>query len=179
MNVLDLASSREGTFAGVMEVPWPWPVKLTGLLFSQELEDGRLLIAAHNDGKISAKLVERASSKVLLDTMSCALWAQEPCATSIIVTWELDNLEIRLNNNLVASVLNEADIPDEYRFPPNKPSGPSFDFSKENAEAIRHRHAKLMGHGGTPIPQADIAPTRMRFLKRYETKLCNSTIYWS
>jgi hypothetical protein len=119
--------------------------------FSQELEDGRLVTTVHNDGTISVKLISDVTENILRSVTSCALFAPERSATAFAVVWSPDNLEIFLNDSLVASIKNAHEVPDEYRFPANNPQGSDHDFSEENAKAIAARRDRMAGHGGTPI----------------------------
>src|SRR5271170_7040695 len=105
MNLPQTVTSREGTVTAVCEVCWPWPPRSDLPLFAFELEDGRIQITLGQNERLLAELTD-ADGNLIASVESCQLWAGQPVAASIIAVWKDGNIEIRLNNELVASIQN-------------------------------------------------------------------------
>lgn len=147
MNLPKLATTAEGTVAGVRRLPWPWPTKHATSMYSAQLDNGRIDVDCDQHGRITAQLTSE-SDEVLLTVTSCPLVLSEPSAIALFVFWNTAKLEIIVNDELVGS--NKSPIPNEYHVEMNR-TGEHYDFSAENESAIKARHDRLAGHGGTPL----------------------------
>ena len=150
MTVSQLPTTGEGTCAGVLRLPWPWPPETSLTLLDRQLTDGSLHVSTNKTGQLRVRLLshDRLTDD---DLLSCPLRTEIPAAVTFCIIWAPHTkLELYVNNILIGSVKSEAHLPNEYVVPPRERQHPRYDFSKEDSAARIQRRQTLAGSLGTP-----------------------------
>jgi hypothetical protein len=138
-------SQLEGTFLSIVTLPYPWPPRACTILFRNDA----LTLAAEPTGCLSTQVT--AGGEAFRFT-SCRLILSDdaPTTTNIGVSWRLPAaMNMIVGQNIVFSTEEPNLVPPEVRVTSGIPKD-ERDFSKENAEALEARRARLARVGQKP-----------------------------
>ncbi len=141
MTLPEIPGTSEGTFTGVLELPWPWPPHTIVRPLSRKLRDGNISLSIESTGRMRVRLSRTDDGA--LEVLSCPLRQPERTATTICIIWKGEHLDLRINDVLVASSSEET--PEQYAFPPPNLAAPMTDFSKESDTARKKRRGLVTG----------------------------------
>lgn len=166
-----------GTFCAWMELPWPWPARLSITLIRHDIANHELQLSCEPSGKLRAQLFSQIDESPILTLTSCPLLLIEPAFVLLAVAWQLpDDMIVRINDTTIAS-LTIADVPEEYHLPKRNHSGlPAEDFSSDGATELLKRRGSIPGHQPIHGRRPGTRETAFKALKSHVVQM-NDLLY--
>ena len=139
-----------------MVIPWPWPPRKSLKLLEHPLQDGKLITTLERNGCVRVQIIVDGGASV--ETTSCPIYAFQPNAMTLIVTWAYPHIRIFFNGHLTAATDGaegcDTKLTEYWLTAPIQSQERMLDLSNENEKAIGHRRDRLAGWAGGSRPKA-------------------------
>jgi hypothetical protein len=134
--------TKEGTYAEVSVLPYPWPPANEMVLRRRTASDGEFRLIATTDGRLWVAIVKTGADAPTLQAKSCPISGPHGAPFIILIAWseKTGEVDIRVNGTTVGSRLSPDAVPVSYSHPGAFPSSANMDdFSTPSRGALIDR----------------------------------------